>query len=69
KLSRNAQFSVSCPEKALIRIIRNGREWLHKISGHFSAPVQETGVYRVEAFLKSAGKFRPWIFSNPIFVQ
>jgi hypothetical protein len=31
-------------------------------------PVIEPGVYRVEAFLRVYGKYRPWIFSNPIFV-
>ncbi len=69
KLSDNAQLSVSCPEKALIRVIRNGCEWLHEVGSRFSAPVEEAGVYRVEIFLKSAGKFRPWIFSNPVFVH
>jgi len=69
KLSKNARLSVSCPEKARIRIIKNGRELLHKVGSHLSEPLQEAGVYRVEAFLKSAGLFRPWIFSNPIFVQ
>ena len=69
KLLDNAQLSVSCPEKALIRIIRNGSEWLHEAGSHFSAPLKETGVYRVEIFLKSAGKLRPWIFSNPVFIH
>ncbi|MBP1761721.1 MAG: hypothetical protein H6Q64_1263 [Firmicutes bacterium] len=69
KLSGNAQLSVSCPQQAHIRIIRNGLEWNQKITHSFSVPVVETGIYRVEVYLKSAGKFRPWIFSNPIFVN
>jgi hypothetical protein len=69
KLSDNTQLSVSCPEKAYIRIIRNGLEWNQGITTSFSEPVVKTGVYRVEVHLKSAGKFRPWIFSNPIFVN
>ena len=68
KLSNTAHLSVSCPGRALIRIIKNGREWLHAVGSRFSAPVEEAGVYRVEILLKSAGKFRPWIFSNPVFV-
>ena len=68
KLSDNAQLSVSCPEKAHIRIIRNGRESMQAVSNHLSIPIKEAGVYRVEVYLKSAGKVRPWIFSNPIFV-
>jgi hypothetical protein len=30
--------------------------------------VTETGVYRVEAYLKIGVMHRPWIFSNPIYV-
>jgi hypothetical protein len=67
-LSKDARLSVTCPGKARIRIIRNGRELLYKVGSHLSVPIQEAGVYRVETFLKSAGIFRPWIFSNPVFV-
>lgn len=69
KLSGSAQLFVSCPEKAHIRIIRNGEKWLQVISNRLSTPVVEPGVYRVEVYLKSAGKIRPWIFSNPIFIS
>jgi len=69
KLSGLAQLSVSCPEKAHIRIIRNGLEWKEKVTDNFSEPVDKTGIYRVEVHLKSAGKLRPWIFSNPIFLS
>jgi hypothetical protein len=68
RFSGDAQLSVSCPEKAHIRIIRNGRESTQAVSNRLSMPVKEAGVYRVEVYLKLAGKVRPWIFSNPIFV-
>ncbi|PKN18210.1 MAG: hypothetical protein CVU71_11910 [Deltaproteobacteria bacterium HGW-Deltaproteobacteria-6] len=67
-LSGNAQLSVSCPEKACIRIIRNGLEWNKATNVGCSFPLTLPGIYRVEVYLKSAGKYRPWIFSNPIFV-
>jgi hypothetical protein len=69
KLSDNAQLSVFCPVKAHIRIIINGLVLNEKTAHSFSAPVVKTGVYRVEVYLKSVGKFRPWIFSNPIFAD
>jgi hypothetical protein len=68
-LSGHTQLTASFPEQALVRIIRNGQELVQKITDRLSLPVAETGVYRVEAYLKSTGKFRPWIFSNPIFVN
>lgn len=68
-LSGNAQLSVSCPAKARIRVIRDGREECRAIGNRLSIKIDKTGVYRVEAHLKTAGKTRPWIFSNPIFIN
>jgi hypothetical protein len=42
---------------------------VEKIAENMTLPIGERGVYRVEAYLKVYGKYRPWIFSNPIFVQ
>jgi len=69
QLSGNAQLSVACPEKAHIRIIRNGLAYLQAKTDNFSVRITQPGIYRVEVFLKSAGKYRPWIFSNPIYVS
>jgi len=68
-LAADALLSVSCPAPAQIRIIRNGREFHLAYADSLSLPVEQTGVYRVEVFLKKFGKYRPWIFSNPIFVS
>ncbi|MBP7231751.1 MAG: hypothetical protein KBA28_07445 [Syntrophaceae bacterium] len=66
--SDNMQLSVSLPEIALVKVVLNGREWICQLSSRLSARLQEPGIYRVEAYLKSFGRFRPWLFSNPIFV-
>jgi len=68
KLTDHTQLCVSCPEKAHLLVIRNGSVWLKNTTRLLSAPVEKTGVYRLEVYLKSAGKVRPWIFSNPIFL-
>lgn len=68
RFSRSAQLTVSCPKPALIRVIRNGCELTTSISSRLFLPVEEPGIYRAEAYLKSFGKYRPWIYSNPIFV-
>jgi hypothetical protein len=31
--------------------------------------LNDCGVYRIEADLKAFGRYRPWIFSNPIYVK
>jgi len=68
KLGEKTLLSVSVPSSALIRIIRNGSILQQKTADRLSLPVSQTGVYRVEVYLKATGMFRPWIFSNPIFV-
>jgi len=69
KLSGSARIFVSCPKKANIRVLRNGSVVQQATAGNLILPVEEPGVYRVEVYLKAACKYRPWIFSNPIFVN
>jgi hypothetical protein len=67
-LAADTQLSASFPALALVKIIRNGQEWTRHSTNRLSVRIEEPGVYRVEAHLKSMGKLRPWIYSNPIFV-
>jgi PHP domain len=68
-LAGQAELTVSLPAKSLVRVIRNGSLWAQQQTDNLALPVSEAGVYRIEAYLKSYGKFRPWIFSNPIFIR
>lgn len=68
-LRDNTQLSVSLPAAALVRIFRNGALLVEERKRELLLSIGEAGVYRVEAYLKSYGKYRPWIFSNPIYVQ
>ena len=67
-LAADTQLSASFPVRALVKIIRNGQEWTRQSTNRLSVRIEEPGVYRVEAYLKSFGKLRPWIYSNPIFI-
>jgi len=69
KLSGAANMSVTLPCPACIRILKNGTEWKKVDGDRLEVTLTEPGVYRTEVFLKSAWKYRPWIFSNPIFVN
>jgi len=68
-LEDKAQISISLPVSALVRIIRDGALLAEETSKDINLFIREAGVYRVEAYLKRYGKYRPWIFSNPIFVK
>jgi hypothetical protein len=53
-----------------IRIIRNGREFHLAYADSLSLPVRTNRRLPCgSVFLKKFGKYRPWIFSNPIFVS
>jgi len=64
-----AGLDVALPTKGKIRIIKDGRLFHERIAREVHCVVHDSGVYRVEVELKSYLKYRPWIFSNPIYVS
>ena len=50
-----------------IKIIKNGNLFAESFSDTAIIKPDGKGVYRCECYLKKLG-FRPWIFSNPIFI-
>jgi hypothetical protein len=68
-IHRFANLSVSVPCPASIRIIRNGDLFMTVTANELSTAIREPGVYRIEVYLKVYGRYRPWIFSNPVYVM
>ncbi|MBN1135819.1 MAG: CehA/McbA family metallohydrolase [Anaerolineae bacterium] len=64
-----AEFRVTCPRPAELRLIRNGQVVAHAQSERLTLVAHEEGVYRAEAYRRYAGRRRGWIFSNPIYVR
>lgn len=62
-------LTVKLPFHGLIRIIYNGEEIHETINTGCKLEIRETGIYRVEAYKKIFGKYRPWIYSNHINVK
>src|SRR5262245_41554920 len=64
------KLSARLPVPAMIRLLRGGKE-VAKSEGKadFEFVVKEPGAHRLEAWLKLDGEWRPWIFSNPIYVK
>jgi hypothetical protein len=63
-------LQVRTPQPARIRLMRDGAEIAEAPNG--SELVFESegpGVYRVEAYLRSHGRERTWILSNPIYLR
>jgi hypothetical protein len=67
-LHRSAELRTFFPHRARIRLIRNGTLFRQDTARELCANICEPGVYRIEADLKVCGRYRPWIFSNPLYV-
>jgi hypothetical protein len=68
-LEKEACLTATLPATAKIRIIKDGTVIKEEIGRELTDSISEPGVYRVEAYLRVLGKYRPWIFSNPIYVK
>lgn len=65
----NALLDVSLPFPAKIRLIKNGVTMQERIGKRLTITIDEPGIYRIEAWLKAWGRYRPWIFGNHIYVH
>ena len=70
KRADGLKLSARLPLPAYVRLLRHGKE-IAKSEGRtaFEFAVTEPGAYRLEAWLKLDGEWRPWIFSNPVYVR
>jgi hypothetical protein len=72
-LQDGVRLTVSTPVASRIRLIKDGQVVQEKEGARSQEfPVDQRGVYRVEAYLPQLGKSfsdKPWIISNPIYVR
>ncbi len=61
---------IRLPRKGLIKIIKDGSLFKTGYASGMSINIHERGVYRVEVLRKTPiFGWRPWIFSNPIYLR
>ena len=65
ELSENSYLHIKLPQKADIKIIKDGMPFYSETSQKITLKLGTCGKYRFEARLKDT----PWIFSNPIKVK
>jgi hypothetical protein len=70
KLADGLKLTARLPLPAYVRLLRYGQE-VAKSEGKadLEFAVKEAGTYRLEAWLRLDGEFRPWVFTNPIYVR
>jgi len=64
-----AILRVHPPCEAKVRVIKDGELVREEVTESLWMGIDEKGIYRVEVYLKHLFKYRPWIFSNPIYVR
>lgn len=75
EMGREGKFSpgvlvIKLPRHGLIRIIKDGSIFKTGHSNRLHIRIHERGVYRVEVLRKTpVFGWRPWIFSNPIYLR
>ncbi len=62
-------LTVQVPTPGLVVLVKDGQQFRQCLCSKFSVPAAGPGVYRVEVFLKIQDRWRPWIFSNPIYIR
>jgi hypothetical protein len=68
-LGSEAKLKTVLPCRGKIRIVRDGELFHETIAESLECTLTQGGIYRVEAYFKALGKYRPWIFSNPIYIR
>jgi acetyl esterase/lipase len=63
------RLNAQTPVAADLRIIHNGATVAQKNGTEIDFTPTDGGAYRVEAWLTIDGEQRPWIYSNPIYLE
>ncbi|MBI2264102.1 MAG: PHP domain-containing protein [Armatimonadetes bacterium] len=62
-------LSVETPAQGRIRLRRNGMLVLERHGRKLDFRATKRGAYRIEVALRAQDRFRPWIYSNPIYLR
>jgi len=63
------EFRAVAPQICRLRLLRDGQTIAQARSDRLTLVTDRPGVYRVEAYRRHAGRWRGWIWSNPIYVS
>jgi hypothetical protein len=70
RVFQQGTFFVETPQRAEIRLLRDGVPVARQIGTSISHAADKPGVYRVEVYCRVPFfGLRPWIFSNPIYLR
>ena len=67
-LQDQAKLRVEAPQKATLRLIKDGQAVAETSANQVTWRITEPGVYRVEAYRWFWGWSRGWVYTNPIYI-
>jgi len=62
------KLSIYSPLGVTFRLLRNGAPITETIGNFLEYRVEEPGVYRVETYMYHRLLWKPWVFTNPIYI-
>lgn len=65
----NTRLVARLPVPAVVKFIHRGQVVHEARAGEAAFTPKEPGAYRLEAWLEVAGELRPWIYSNPVYLE
>jgi hypothetical protein len=68
-LWRTTRLLAFTPLAAHLKLIHNGTIIYQTNGTNLTFEAKQPGAYRVEAWLTVAGEERPWIYSNPVYLE
>jgi hypothetical protein len=69
-LTTGLKLTVVLPVPAYVRLLCHGEQVAtSEGKAELEFAVKQAGAYRLEAWLKLDGEFRPWILANPVYVR
>ena len=68
-LRRTAKVQVRTPGPGRIRLLRDGQVVARVVGDHLALMTPHPGTYRAEVQSRYRGRWRGWIFSNPIYLR
>jgi hypothetical protein len=69
ELSERVAIHVTAPAPCRLRLLRDGQVIVAAHTDRLHVIGRHPGVYRVEALRRHGGRWRGWIYSNPIYVR
>lgn len=69
KLRGDETLYIKSPSKSLIKLIYNGKCVYQKVCKEVVNKQLKKGFYRVEIYKLHMLNYKPWIFSNPIYIK